>query len=175
MGHVDIVVLHKIYRKCVDLEKENNWNFRFKEDSGDFETMIEFTELVLDNQIVLVPHHPPLAKNWDDMELCNAPDIMDYDNRIIIEFEEEAKPQKGPKIMKKGHWAESKKDSKRDERYEKSKFRVCKIWQSELKHGPWELKLFYFLSDCFTKRKTFFYQYRFISDDEIFEHRRINL
>lgn len=172
MGEVDIAVLHPIYRKCVDLEKEHNWNFQFKEDSGDYETMIEFTETFENNEIKLTPHHPPLAKNWDEMELCNCPDIMDFNHRIVLEYEEESKPgKKGGKLGKKGHWAESKRDEARDGRYKKSGFRVCKIWETEIKQKMWESKLFYFLADCYTNRDLEIYQYRFTSEEEFFETR----
>lgn len=176
MGEVDISVLHPIYRKCVELNKENNWNFSFKEDTGSFETMIEFKylvpPLVSNGNSKVIPIHPPLAKNWDDMKICNAPDILDFNNRIIIEYEEESKPQKGPKIIKKGHWVESKRDELRDDRYKMAGFRVCKIWEVEIKNGVWEIKLFYFLADCYTRRNLDMYQNRFISEDELFEQRQ---
>ena len=171
MGEVDIAVLHPIYRKCVDLNKEHNWGFQFKVDSGFFETMIEFVPLKLVPGF-LHPMHPPKAKNWDEMELCNAPDIMDFDNRIIIEYEEESKPGKSSgKLGKKGHWTESKRDENRDSNYKRSGFRFCKIWETEIKNGIWEIKLFHFLADCYTKRNLDMYQYRFISEDEFFETR----
>ena len=177
MGEVDIAVLHPIYRKCIELNKENNWGFQFKVDSGDYETMIEFKylvpPLVSNGNSKLIPFHPPLAKNWDDMEFCNAPDIMDFNNKIIIEYEEESKAGKqGGKLGKKGHWTESKRDELRDDRYKNSGFRVCKIWETEIKNGLWEIKLFYFLADCYTKRNLDMYQYRFISVDEIFDERQ---
>ena len=174
MGEVDIAVLHPIYRKCVELNKENNWNFQFKEDSGDYETMIEFIPKWDARQQMecLQPHHPPRAKNWDDMEICNAPDIMDFANKIIIEYEEESKPGKSSgKLGKKGHWAESKRDENRDSNYKRSNFRFCKIWETEIKNGVWGNKLFYFLADCYTKRNLDMYQYRFIDEDELFDTR----
>jgi len=174
MGEVDIAVLHPIYRKCVDLNKEHNWNFQFKVDSGSFETMIEFKEMITDKkEIELVPFHPPMANNWDEMLICNAPDIMDFNRRIIIEYEEESKDGKrGGKLGKKGHWAESKRDEKRDLNYKNSGFQLCKIWETELKNGVWEKKLFYFLADCYTKRNLDIYQLRFINEDELFETRQ---
>lgn len=174
MGEVDIVVLNEIYRKCIELEKEHNWGFQFKEDSGSFETMIQFIENVnTDGNVTLAAHHPPKAANWDEMKICNAPDILDFNNKIIIEFEEESLPQKGPKIRRKGHWAESKRDTNRDQNYNKAGFRVCKIWQNELKKGDWPLKLFYFLADCFTNRDTTPYGFALYTREDILEQRRI--
>jgi len=180
MGEVDIAVLYPIYRKCVDLNKENNWNFQFKVDSGSFETMIEFKylvpPLVSSGNSKLIAIHPPMAKNWDDMQYCNAPDILDFDNKIIIEYEEESKAGKqGGKLGKKGHWTESKRDELRDDRYNLSGFRVCKIWETEIKQNVWENKLFYFLADCYTNRNLEIYQYRYISEEELFDSRQRNL
>ncbi len=150
MGAVDIAVLHPIYRECLELNKEHQWSFSFKEDSGDFETMIQFFD---DQPNRLRAVRPPIAENWDTMDLCNAPDIMDFENRIIIEYEEESRPGKRMgKIGKKGHWSESKRDENRDKNYKAAGFRVCKIWESEMKKGPWNLKLFHFLADCYCKR-----------------------
>lgn len=175
MGEVDIAVLHPIYRKCVDLEKENNWNFRFKEDSGDYETMLEFFDVGLKVEEFQV-FHPPKTINWEvwnkNLSIPICPDIMDFNNKIVIEVEEESTPGKSSgKLGKKGHWAESKRDTRRDNCYKKTKFRFCKIWQSEIKNGVWEIKLFYFLADCYTKRDLEIYQYRFINEEEFFETR----
>ena len=59
---------------------------------------------------------------------------------------------KGPKIKKKGHWEESKRDSRRDEFYRLAGFRVLKIWEHELKEETWQAKLKDFLQNCYTER-----------------------
>lgn len=166
MGEVDLAVLHPIYRECIELNKENNWNFQFKEDSGDFETMIQFYPPDAAGRMKAV--HPPDAQNWDDMEICNAPDILDFDNRIIIEYEEESRPGKsGGKLGRKGHWSDSKRDTLRDANYKAAAFRVCKIWESELKKGTWNLKLFHFLADCYCKRNCRIYSDMYLKPAEI--------
>lgn len=157
MGEVDIAALHPIYRKCVDLTKKYNWPWHFKEDTGDFETMIEFVPIESRNNFAIA--HPPESKNWDEMKLIDSipicPDVMDFDARIVIEYEEESTPGKSSgKLGKKGHWAESKTDSRRDELYKIKKFRYCKIWESEVKIGIWMAKLFSFLADCYCNRDT---------------------
>lgn len=118
MGAIDIMVLHPIYRQCIFLAKEYKYPFVFKEDSGDYETMIEFCPVGSKYAVA----HPPESHNWDEMKLINSipicPDIMDFDARIIIEVEEESTPGKSSgKFGKKGHWAESKRDTRRDELY----------------------------------------------------------
>lgn len=167
MGEVDIAVLHPIYRECVHLTKENNWPFIFKEDSGSFETMIEFVV----NPAGVSPKHPPISKDWDEMKkklsIPICPDIMDFQKRIAIEFEEESTAGKSSgKLGKKGHWSESKRDSRRDNLYKQTKFRYCKIWQSELK-GPWKLKLFHFLADCYCNRDTTDYTNMYLKESEL--------
>jgi len=153
LGCQDIARINPIYRMCVELEEKYNWGFQFREDSGGLENAIEFTETFFNNEIKVIPYHPPLAKNWDDAENIRVPDILDFHNRIIIEIEEESKPMKGPKIRKKGHWEESRRDLKRDWFYKKGKFRVCKIWESELKDmKKVEQKLWQFLCYSFTHK-----------------------
>lgn len=153
LGISDIMRIHPVYRLCVDLEKKHNWGFQFKEDSGGMENAIEFFETLYEKEIRVIPYHPPLAKNWNDAENIRVPDILDFHNRIIIEIEEESKPNKGPKIRKKGHWEESRRDQKRDWYYIKAKFRIFKVWESQMKDMD-QVKndLWKFLSDCFTKR-----------------------
>ena len=168
MGQVDIVVLYPIYRKCIELTKENNWPWSWKEDSGDYETMIEF----LQTEKGSVPMHPPEAKDWDDMKLKGSipicPDIMDYQHRIVLEFEEESTAGKrGGKLGRKGHWSESKKDLRRDNLYKFTNFRFCKIWQSEVKKKTWINKLFHFLADCYCQRDTTLYLDMYLKDHEL--------
>lgn len=176
MGEVDIAVLHPIYRKCVELNKENNWNFQFKVDSGDYETMLEFVDIGI-KKTQLVVHHPPKTINWEtwnkDQSIPICPDIMDFTNKIVLEYEEESKVGKSSgKMGKKGHWSESKRDTRRDKCYKLTNFRFCKIWETELRNNIWKIKLFYFFADCYTKRNLDIYQYRFINADELFETRK---
>lgn len=151
MGIVDIENLHKIYRECVNYCKENNLPYQFKVDSGKWETAIEFTGIGY--------HHPPKSKSWEEVKAngneIKCPDILDFKNRIIIEYEEEPQPgKKGGKLGKKGHSSESKKDTHRDMLYRIAGFRLCKIWETEYKSGEWIKKLQKFLLECsITKTK----------------------
>lgn len=74
---------------------------------------------------------------------------MDYQNKIIIEFEEEAKPNKGAK-RRKGHFEGNKRDVRRDWYYTIAKFEVLKIWQS---NKNWKEDLKQFLIKTYAKRK----------------------
>ncbi len=90
LGEVDIIVLHEIYREAVNLNKKHNWGFHFMEDTGAFETVIEFKTIVPplcktgDSQII--PLCPPIAKDWNNAEKILCPDILDFENKIIIEL-----------------------------------------------------------------------------------------
>ena len=149
MGEVDLVILSDINKVVKKLEKENNWNFSFKTDDGTFETAIEFTAIGY--------HHPPKSKNWNESKKegneIKCPDLLDFHNRIILEYEEEPKPGKRMgKLGKKGHTEESEKDSHRDMLYRIAGFRLFKIWETEYKENSYEKKLWKFLCDCYTKR-----------------------
>ncbi len=141
MGEIDIGDLHKIYRKCVDYCLQENLPYKFKIDSGNYETAIEFTAIGY--------HHPPKSKSWEESKKegneIKCPDLLDFDNRIIIELEEEPKPGKrGGKLGKKGHTAESDKDEHRDQLYRIAGFKLLKFWESDLKNNNWA-KLYSFL------------------------------
>ncbi len=165
MGEVDIVVLDDIRKITKQLELENNWGFKFKIDHGSFETGIEFTEIGY--------HHPPISNSWEESKAqgneIKCPDLLDYENKIILEYEEEPEAgKKGGKLGKKGHTEESEKDSHRDYLYRIGGFRFFKVWQSEYKklksdgsyiweseekQKKFEKKLWKFLCDCYCNRK----------------------
>jgi len=127
MGEVDYGNLHKIYRKCVDYCNQENLPYKFKVDSGNYETAIEFWAIGY--------HHPPKSANWNYAKSqgneIKCPDLLDYDHKLIIEYEEEPKPgKKGGKLGKKGHTEESTKDEHRDQLYRIAGFRLLKFWES---------------------------------------------
>lgn len=81
MGNQDLERLYPVYRACVDFSKLADLPYSFKEDSGNYETAIQFQEGL--------SIQPPNAKNWDTNPDIICPDILDFENKIIIEFEEE--------------------------------------------------------------------------------------
>lgn len=150
MGEIDIENVNKIYRACVDFSSLCNLPFQFKEDSGHKETMIGITEY----GIVFRPDEE-LKLNIRDFFSQGrmfVPDVMDYNNKIIIEFEETpGKPRPGAKLAKKGHDPDGndKRTSWRDLYYNLGKFRLLKIFDYEFAdEKKWKVKLFRFLMDC---------------------------
>ncbi len=161
MGQADIVRLYEIYHEAIKLEKKLHWGFQFKVDAGNFETGIRIhneTGAVIPVDVEPNEDEDPNPKNW----MLFVPDISDFNNRIIIEYEEETgNRRKGAFLAKKGHGhpgdLTNKHDSRRDFFYEAAAFRVCKIWESEFKLNTWKNKLYHFLADCFCNRKTVIY------------------
>jgi len=142
LGHNDLHRIHPVYRAATEFCSENNIPFHFKEDLGNYETAIEFTAICY--------HHPPKSKSWEECKQngneIKCPDILEWNNRIIIEIEEEPKPGKRMgKLGKKGHVSESKKDTHRDYLYRISGFKLLKIWESD---KNWVEKLHIFLLEC---------------------------
>ncbi len=128
-----------VYRKCVKLCKENSLSFKFTVDHGTFETAIEF--------IGSKPYHPPISESWEQNPTIFCPDLLDYHNKIIIEYEEEVGNRRpGAKLAQKGHHREGDMDTKRDTRrtryYRDGKFRVLRIYESDI---MWQKKLAEFL------------------------------
>jgi len=128
MGEADIENLHKVYRICVDYSKLIGKGHKFRVDNGSFETALEFTQFNV--------HHPPISKNWNNHPLIIVPDIMDFNKKLIIEYEEESGNRRtGSYLAKKGHGHEgdlsTKRDVRRDTLYEKHGFILLKIWESD--------------------------------------------
>lgn len=149
MGVKDSDILHEIYEKIKIFCKKNDLPYHFKVDNGDFETAIEFKEVVIDT----IHHaHPPWAKNWDSNPEIKCPDILDYNNRIIFEYEEKGcKVRSGAYLPTKGHGREfdmtNQKDTQRDRLYKLGKFKVLKFYETDLKDKNWT-KLYEFLLKC---------------------------
>jgi len=150
VGIVDYDNLYIIYRDCVDYCKKEKIKHHFKVDSGSWETAIEFTATGW--------HHPPKSKNWKEVKQkgneIKCPDLVDFDNKIIFEYEETPKPGKHMgKLGKKGHTSESKKDTNRDTLYRIAGFKVLKIWESELNTNSYIPKLHKFLHEVYRMSK----------------------
>lgn len=136
MGVKDSDALHTIYEKAKTICKENDLQYSFKVDNGDYETAIEF---YYDNETWHTAH-PPIAKNWDSKPTIFCPDLLDYSHKLIIEWEEEHGNRKsGAKLATKGHSHQGDFDTKRDSRrtdyYNWGNFRVLRIWESDKNWG----------------------------------------
>ena len=141
MGEVDLENLFKIYYEINFIKKKYNLSCNFKIDEGKYETAIEFTEIR--------NFHPPISKDWSNKPVILCPDLLDYPNKLIIEYEEEVGNRRpGAKLAKKGHHRDGDFDTKRDERrakyYKKENFRVLRLWESD---QLWRAKLKNFLLD----------------------------
>jgi len=135
MGHKDLMSLHRIYERIKIICKENSLSYNFKVDDGDWETAIEF--------IGEKSYHPPISVDWSNNPQIFCPDLLDYESKIIIEFEEEiGNPQTGAKLATKGHNREgdfpNKRDTRREEFYNDGHFQCLQIWESD---ENWEQKL----------------------------------
>lgn len=138
MGERDIESIHPVYLYCNEISKENNYPFKFKEDSGKYETAIQ----IMENGMILMPPQQVVSGE------IFVPDILDFHNKIILEYEEECKPNKGAK-RRKGHFELNNHDSNRDTYYTKianPPFRLHKIWESD---KDWKKGVKEFLDKCF--------------------------
>lgn len=139
MGQVDLDALFRIYKEINSIVKKHKLLFSFKIDHGTYDTAIEFIDTK--------SYHPPLSKDWSTKPVIFCPDLLDYHNKIIIEYEEEVGNRRsGAHLAKKGHNREGDMDTKRDSRrnryYKQGGFRVLRIWDSE---QNWKKKLEDFL------------------------------
>ncbi len=139
MGVIDIENLFKIYYEINKIKKKHELSFNFKIDSGNYETAIEF---------VGVNHfHPPISNDWSSNPIIFCPDLLDYHNCIIIEYEEEiGNKRPGATLAKKGHNRlgdiANKRDQRRDRFYRQGGFHYLQIWEHEIN---WQEKLESFL------------------------------
>lgn len=93
-------------------------------------------------QIITQPISKEDADKYRKLEFKPfVPDIMDFKNKKIIEYQEEPKPGKGAHIGKKGHDEFS--DEDKDLYYALAGFDQLKIWESD---PNWMNKINSFLS-----------------------------
>ena len=155
MGKRDIETLNKICCFANAFCKLAGLPFRFKEDAGDYETAIVFNEEAKTCRI------PESHEDWDKIpypEALICPDISDYDNRIIFEYEEEGqKKRPGARLTSKGHGPEgdisNKRDTRRNQFYLDNNFYLLRIWESQLKlEIIWKIRVIEFILNCYKKK-----------------------
>ena len=139
MGHQDITSLFTIKDEINIICKKNNLNFSFKVDIGNYETALEFVGVNV--------FHPPISKDWSTNPIILCPDLLDYPNGMIIEYEEEIGNRRaGAQLAKKGHNREGDFDNSRDSRrnkfYKRGGFHILRLWESD---KDWKEKLEEFL------------------------------
>lgn len=141
VGNNDYESLHLIYSFADRFSKLMNYPYHFKIDSGNFETAI-----IIDETGSV--ERPKAATSWKTLSQTQnlfVPDILDFENKIIIEYDElEGEPRSGAKLAKKGHNADGldKRTANRDLYYGIAKFHVLKIFDSD---DDWREKTVRFL------------------------------
>lgn len=140
MGIIDIEYLSAINKEIKLLTEKYDLPFKFETDKGTYETAIEF--------VGSKPYHPPFSKDWSTKPVIFCPDLLDWHNKIIIEYEEEIGDRKpGAALAKKGHHREgdmdNKKDTRRGKYYKSGGFHVLRIWECD---PNWHQKLETFLT-----------------------------
>lgn len=145
MGISDLERIFRIYQYIRDFEKLHDVSFGFIPDSG---------ETTQSNNTILINESGKWLKaagitkpEWQKLKSEGfkpfVPDLIEWHNRIIIEYQEEPKPHKGPRIVQKGHDEFS--DSTKDLYYEIAGFNQLKLWDS-WDHDTQKKELFAFLS-----------------------------
>ena len=148
MGEIDIHNIHPIYRYCVEYNRLAELPFTFTEDTGSFETVLAISESGKWRNYV---------EKDDRTHITFVPDIIDYKNKIIIEFEEETGNRKsGAHYARKGHGHQgdysTKRDTRRNKYYKLAGFTVLRIWESQFKKSTvWKIILTEFLIQCYRK------------------------
>jgi len=139
MGHQDIDALFAIKSQIKKISEKHKLSFAFKVDLGNYETAIEFVGHAL--------FHPPISQDWSTNPIILCPDLLDFHQKLIIEYEEEVGERRtGARFAKKGHQREGDIDNKRDVRrnkfYKRGQFHVLRLWESD---KNWKKKLEKFL------------------------------
>jgi len=146
MGEKDIEKLMEINKYASKKSKKEKYKIKFEVDKGTYETAI----VIFENGEC----RKPLAKeNWDNLPKNSeffCPDLLDFERRLIIEYEEEGgKKRSGARLATKGHGREgdfsNKRDTKRNKFYALAGFRILKIWESDFLTTIWMHKIDRFL------------------------------
>jgi len=152
MGHNDIMSLYPIVQYVRKLNHDQCWGYTFSWDQGTYETMI------IINEEEKTVRRPNQNEHWNQITYPNrpyCPDILEYQNKIIIEYEEtEGKPRSGARLAKKGHNADGldPRTSQRDAMYKLANFNVFKIFDYE-KPVDNKKRLIKFLADVWYKNR----------------------
>ena len=145
MGIQDLEKLFHIKQQIKKIDKEKHYNFMIDTDTKEGKTRIIIDEFGKWQKA------PCLTKEQADTFRKKGfrqfvPDLIDFKNKIIIEYQEESKGRQGVlrrhgKINKKGHDEFS--DENKDIFYDVAKFNQLKIWENTpLKKQNEELKEF---------------------------------
>jgi len=146
--------LYPVYRKATDLCKDLGIPCQFRIDRHQ-ETAIIFN-LETGKYRKRAPTEPWESIKYPELQI--VPDICDYDNKMIIEFEEEPEKRKpGDKQSHSGHHREGdmpkKKDVRRNGCYKRAGFALHQVWESHFYNTDgWKIALADFLIECWRKK-----------------------
>ena len=145
MGAQDLQKLFEIKNQIQQIDKKNYYNFIIDSDTKEGRTRIiidEFGTWIKTPNLTEEQASEYRKKGFRQF----VPDLIDFKNKIIIEYQEECKGRQGVlrrrgKINKKGHDEFS--DEDKDIFYELAKFNQLKIWENtpEVEQNK-ELKVF---------------------------------
>jgi len=132
MGIQDLNKLFEIHQEIKNIDKENNFNFIMDTDTKEGKTRIVIDEFGTWKKTPCLTEEQALDFRKRGFRQF-VPDLIDFKNKIIIEYQEESKGRQGVlrrhgKINKKGHDEFS--DEDKDIFYELAKFKQLKIWEN---------------------------------------------
>jgi hypothetical protein len=132
LGIQDLEKLFDIHQQIKEIDEKNQYDFIIDTDTKEGKTRIVIDEFGTWNKV------PSLTEaQADDYRKKGfrqfVPDLIDFKNKIIIEYQEECEGRHGVlrrrgKINKKGHDEFS--DEDKDLFYELAKFNQLKIWEN---------------------------------------------
>ena len=145
MGAQDLQKLFEIKNQIQQIDKKNNYNFIIDSDTKEGRTRIIIDEFGTWKKMPNLTEEQASEYRRKGFRQF-VPDLIDFKNKIIIEYQEECKGRQGVlrrrgKINKKGHDEFS--DEDKDIFYELAKFNQLKIWENtpEVEQNK-ELKVF---------------------------------
>jgi len=132
MGIQDLKKLFEISKEIKKIDVENNFNFIIDTDTKEGKTRIVIDEFGSWRKTPCLTEEQASEFRKKGFRQF-VPDLIDFKNKIIIEYQEECKGREGVlrrrgKINKKGHDEFS--DEDKDIFYELAKFNQLKIWEN---------------------------------------------
>ena len=156
MGAQDLQKLFEIKNQIQQIDKKSHYNFIIDSDTKEGRTRIIIDEFGTWKKTPNLTEEQASEYRKKGFRQF-VPDLIDFKNKIIIEYQEECKGRQGVlrrrgKINKKGHDEFS--DEDKDIFYELAKFNQLKIWENrpEVEQNK-ELKVFL---KAFSKNKNNF-------------------
>ena len=132
MGIQDLQKLFEINQQIKQFDKKKHYNFIIDTDTKEGKTRIVIDEFGTWKKTPYLTEEQAIEFRKKGFRQF-VPDLIDFKNKIIIEYQEESKGRQGVlrrrgKINKKGHDEFS--DEDKDLFYELAKFNQLKIWEN---------------------------------------------